>query len=104
MADFEKAVDKRDFRISEAIAENILKAFYGNKKTAHVLEVCFETSFNNYHLTVSIKDWVTSLSKCLPDYENLELYEKCSEIKKVIDTLKYIGYENTVSSTKQEDS
>jgi hypothetical protein len=84
---FEKDIDKRDFKITSGIVEGILDAFSRNKKVAIIFEVSFDDGTDIYTLSLRKEEWFNSLKKCLPDYELKELYEKCAEIKRAMDIL-----------------
>ena len=58
--EFQELVDNKDFRISQAVVEGILSNVNSKKKYVHVLSI------------------------------TEELYEKCAEITKVIESLKII--------------
>ncbi len=84
---FEQALDSRDFYLTSIMVESILDAKFKNKTIATIFEVYFEDGTESYILTLKRKDWRNTLIKCLPDYEKKELYEKCAEMKQLIDEL-----------------
>ncbi len=86
----EKELNNRDFKITSQIVEGILDAMFKNKTIAIIFSASFEDGSDDFTLSIKRKDWKQSLSKCLPDYELKELYEKCAEIKKAIDSLEEI--------------
>lgn len=87
---FENALDNRDFKITSGIVEGVLDAMFRNKALAHIFEVSFADGSDVYYLSLNKKEWAETLRRCLPDYEKKELYEKCAEIKRAIDSLELV--------------
>ena len=87
---FEAALDNRDFKITSGIVEGILDAMFKNRALAHIFEVSFADGSDVYYLSLNKKEWAETLRRCLPDYEKKELYEKCAEIKRAVDSLEVV--------------
>lgn len=87
---FEAALDRRDFDITSGIVENILDAMFKNRTVANIFEVSFYDGSDVYHLSLNRAEWAETLRRCLPDYEKKELYEKCAEIKRAVDSLEVV--------------
>jgi hypothetical protein len=86
--EFHKLVDNKDFRISKAIVEGILKNINTSKKHIHVLSVnCIEED-EVFDITVERKYFIETLEENLPHYENEEMYEDCQRILDSINLLK----------------
>jgi hypothetical protein len=88
--EFQELVDNKDFRIAQAIVEGILYNVNSKKKHVHVLSInCLEEG-EIYDITVERKHFIETLEENLPYYVKEELYEKCAEITKAIESLKTI--------------
>jgi protein-arginine kinase activator protein McsA len=88
--EFQELVDNKDFRIAQAIVEGILYNVNSKKKYIHVLSInCLEEG-EIYDITVERKHFIETLEENLPYYVKEELYEKCAEITKAIESLKTI--------------
>jgi len=88
--EFQELVDNKDFRIAKAIVEGILDNVKSKKKHIHVLSInCLEEG-EIYDITVERKHFIETLEENLPYYVKEELYEKCAEITKAIESLKTI--------------
>ena len=88
--EFQELVDNKDFRIAQAIVEGILYNVNSKKKHIHVLSInCLEEG-EIYDITVERKHFIETLEENLPYYVKEELYEKCAEITKAIESLKTI--------------
>lgn len=85
--EFEKLVTSRDFRISQALVDTVLKNLKGKKRFYHALSVNVEEEMVVYDITIDKSDFVTVLQNNLKVFEEEEEYEKCSEIAKAIKKL-----------------
>ena len=88
--EFQELVDNKDFRIAQAIVEGILDNVSSKKKHIHVLSITCLEEGEIYDITVERKHFVETLEENLPYYVKEELYEKCAEITKAIESLKII--------------
>lgn len=94
-------------QVQELIYDNLIlgikDANASNKNEATIVEL---HSSGNY-VQVSRNDWKTSLEKAQQYYSNLEQYEKCSEIQKLIESINSYGIKRphrTSSRTNQPDN
>ncbi len=86
--EFEDMITSRDFRISQALVNTILKNLKGTKRHHHALSVvCLEDSAI-YDVTIDRKDFLHTLNENLTTYEKQEEFEECIKIKKAIEFLK----------------
>ena len=88
--EFQELVDNKDFRIAQAIVEGILDNVSSKKKHVHVLSITCLEEGEIYDITVERKHFIETLEENLPYYVKEELYEKCAEITKVIESLKVV--------------
>ena len=86
--EFQKMINDKDFRISQAIVETILNNLTTKKKHIHVLSVsCLEENAT-YDITLERKHFVDTLEENLKYYIEQEKYEDCTKIVQAIDVLK----------------
>jgi len=86
--EFEDMITSRDFRISQALVNTILKNLKGTKRHHHALSVvCIEDSAI-YDVTIDRKDFLHTLNENLQNYIKEEEYEECAKIQKAIEFLK----------------
>jgi protein-arginine kinase activator protein McsA len=88
--EFQELVDNKDFRIAQAIVEGILDNVNSKKKHVHVLSITCLEEGEIYDITVERKHFIETLEENLPYYVKEELYEKCAEITKSIESLKIV--------------
>jgi len=88
--EFQELVDNKDFRIAQAIVEGILDNVSSKKKHVHVLSITCLEEGEIYDITVERKHFIETLEENLPYYVKEELYEKCAEITKAVESLKII--------------
>jgi hypothetical protein len=88
--EFQELVDNKDFRIAQAIVEGILDNVSSKKKHVHVLSITCLEEGEIYDITVERKYFIETLEENLPYYVKEELYEKCAEITKAVESLKII--------------
>ena len=88
--EFQELVDNKDFRIAQAIVEGILDNVNSKKKHVHVLSITCLEEGEIYDITVERKYFIETLEENLPYYVKEELYEKCAEITKAVESLKII--------------
>jgi hypothetical protein len=88
--EFQELVDNKDFRIAQAIVEGILDNVSSKKKHIHVLSITCLEEGEIYDITVERKHFIETLEENLPYYVKEELYEKCAEITKAVESLKIV--------------
>jgi hypothetical protein len=88
--EFQELVDNKDFRIAQAIVEGILDNISSKKKHVHVLSITCLEEGEIYDITVERKHFIETLEENLPYYVKEELYEKCAEITKAVESLKIV--------------
>ena len=89
-SEFKNLVDLKDFRISKAIVETILKNLYTTRRFIHILTVEVTEDHAAYDITIDREDFLDGLEVNLPHYEKNECYEDCQKIVKGIRFLKKI--------------
>jgi len=62
--------------ITDNIVEAISEAFQFQKDAAHIFTINFEDSDIAYDISLGSDQWVTSITKCLDNYHNLESSDK----------------------------
>lgn len=82
--EFEQMITNRDYRISKALIDVILKNLTAKKNNYHVLSVNIESEQLIYDITVDRNDFKTVLENHLPIFEKNEEYETCAEIVKAL--------------------
>ena len=97
--EFEEIIANHDLRVSKALVETILSNLKGRKRHLHALSVMVLNEATIYDITIDRKEFITTLEKNLPIYEENELYEKCAEIIKAI---KYIKKREKASKKREE--
>ncbi len=86
--EFDKFVASKNKDLSLAIIEVIQKNFNSKKKHIHVVSIAIEEEDQIYDLTVDKKLFLHTLEENLDTLLKHELYEKCAEVKILIDKLK----------------
>ena len=86
--EFEDMITSRDFRISQALVNTILKNLKGTKRHHHALSVICMEDAAIYDVTIDRKDFLHTLNENIENYENQEEYEECAKIQKAITFLK----------------
>jgi hypothetical protein len=89
-SEFKNLVDLKDFRISKAIVETILKNLYTTRRFIHILTIEVTEDHAAYDITIERDDFLEGLETNLKYYENKEEYETCEKIVKGIKFLKKI--------------
>ena len=87
-SEFKNLVDLKDFRISKAIVEAILKNLYTTRRFIHILTIEVTEDHAAYDITIERNDFIEGLEINLPHYEDNECYEDCQKIVKGINFLK----------------
>lgn len=86
--EFQEMLDKKDFKIAEAIVEAILGNLNTKKNNVHILSVNFTEDESVYDLTLDRKHFAETLETNLKYFVEKEMYEKCTEITDAIEYLK----------------
>ena len=86
--EFERLVSEKDIRISNALVDTVLKNLKGRKRHIHALSIMVEQEQMVYDITIDRNEFISTLEKSLPVYEEVEQYEKCAEVVKAISFLK----------------
>ena len=85
--EFQEMIDKKDFKISEAVVETILENLNSRKKHIHVLSInCLEENVI-YDITLEKRFFAETLKDNLGFFVEREQYEKCTQIVEAIDKL-----------------
>lgn len=86
--EFTRRTDERDFEICKHIYEAIQKAIKRNIKTVKVFDLVLDADpLHKYSFSLSKDQWKTALNSCLDAYTAQELYEECTQIKSIINSL-----------------
>jgi hypothetical protein len=86
--EFQILINNKDFRISKAIVEGILKNINTKKKNIKVLMIkCLEEQ-EIIDITLDRKDFLNTLEKNIVHYIAEEKYEECQIITSAINNLK----------------
>lgn len=83
-SEFEQMITNRDYRISKALVDTILKNLKTKKNHHHALSINVESEQLIYDITVDREDFKTVLTQHLPVFEGREEFETCAEIVKAI--------------------
>jgi hypothetical protein len=86
-SELKELFDSRDFRISQAIVENILLNLNNNEQNIHVLSISVLETEEIFDISVERKYFKETLEENLPYYVKNEMYEECGEISKAIQKL-----------------
>jgi hypothetical protein len=87
LEEFQDLVDNKNFGISQAIVGSILSNLKTRKKNVHVLSVrCLEEN-TIFDITLEKNNFSDTLKDNLKYFEEREMYEKCADITKAIETL-----------------
>ncbi len=65
------------------IFSTIQKGIFNNEKSVQFAHVTFENG-EEIHLDCTIEDWKTNLENCINYYLEVEDYERCAQIDKLI--------------------
>jgi protein-arginine kinase activator protein McsA len=87
VGEFQEMVNKKDFSISQAIVESILKNLKSRKKNIHMLSVeCIEEDVI-LDITLEKANFIDTLRENLKHFEKHEQYEDCEKIRDGISQL-----------------
>jgi|MDSW01.1.fsa_nt_gb hypothetical protein len=86
--EFEKFVASKDKELSIAIVDGIAANFDSKKRHIHVVSIAIADEDHIYDLTVDKQMFLDTLEQNLETLLEHELYEKCVEVKELIDKLK----------------
>jgi protein-arginine kinase activator protein McsA len=86
--EFDQYIKDKGKELSIAIVDGIIKNFNKNKKHVHVVSIFIEEEDNVYDLTVDREMFLGTLEQNLDTLLEHELYEKCAQVKELIDKLK----------------
>ena len=87
--EFRERVEGKDFEIASAIYEAISKGYSSNSKQVTAFNFKQKGSDSIYGFSLSREQWPLALNTCLEIYAEQELYEECTEIKNLINSLSY---------------
>jgi len=97
--EFEEIIANKDIRVAKALVETILENLKGRKRHIHALSVMVLNEATIYDITIDRKEFITTLEKNLPIYEENEFYEKCAEI---VEAIKYIKKREKASKKREK--
>jgi hypothetical protein len=81
-------INRKDFRLSEAIVNGILSNISNKKKNIHLLSVTCLEEDEIYDISIERKHFAETLEENLPYYVREEQYESCQKIADTIKNLK----------------
>ena len=82
--DFQCLVDKKDFRIAQALVESIIRNIKTRRKHIHVLSVkCLEEN-STFDITLEKQHFSDTLKDNLKYFEENEMFEDCTKISNAI--------------------
>ena len=76
-------LSSKKHQVYKSLIDGVSEAIKSNKKEIKLCEV----KNSNLYITVEKPEWKKSLDSALQFYIDIEEYEKCSKIKKLIDKL-----------------
>jgi len=78
--EFQELVNKKDFNISYAVVDSILKNLKTSKKQIKVFSVKCDEENSILDITLNKKDFIDTLKCNLVYFEDREMYEECQKI------------------------
>jgi hypothetical protein len=88
-AEFRERVESKDIEVAEAIYGSIKQGYNKREDEVTAFEFKEKGSSNIYGFSLSREQWDMALNTCLDIYTEQELYEECTEIKNLINSLSY---------------
>ena len=86
--EFTERAEGRDFEICKHIYAAVMKAMKKGHKTVKVFDLVLDTDpLHKYAFSLSKSQWKKALESCLEAYTQEELYEDCTQIKALIESL-----------------
>ena len=87
-SEFDEYLRDKGKELSLSIVDGIIKNYDRDKKHVHVVSIFIEEEDNVYDLTVDREMFVGTLEQNLETLLSHEMYEKCAEIKELLDKIK----------------
>lgn len=81
-------MNEGSYEISKSLVDHILLNLNTKKKRVHVISIFCEEDQSNYDLTLERSNFLDTLERNLPTFEQAEDFESCIEIQKAIKQLK----------------
>lgn len=81
-------MNEGSYEISKSLVNHILLNLNTKKKRVHVISIFCEEDQSNYDLTLERSNFLDTLERNLPTFEQAEDFEGCIEIQKAIKQLK----------------
>ena len=100
-AEFRERVESKDIEVAEAIYGSIKQGYNKKKNEVTAFEFKEKGSSNIYGFSLSSEQWNMALNTCLDIYTEQELYEECTEIKNLINSLSYDEDDKTRHNKKK---
>ncbi len=86
--EFSKRTEERDFVICTFILSAIRKGCAKNYNKVKVFDLVLRTDpKHSYAFSLERSQWKKALNSCLEAYAERELYEECTRIKELLDSL-----------------
>jgi len=84
--EFNQKLIKRDFDLIQKMTKCVVSAIQRKKEKIDIFEVTFKDG-NTITFSMDKNEYKNFLEKSLNDFVQEEMYEYCSELKKIIDKL-----------------
>lgn len=100
-AEFRERVESKDIEVAEAIYNSIKQGYNKKKNEVTAFEFIEKGGNDIYGFSLSREQWKMALNTCLEIYTEQELYEDCSNIINLINTLSYENREERHNKKKR---
>lgn len=88
--EFQEFLEKEKRWMYTRIVEAISLAFKNGRAEANIFEAKIEETMSTIVMNSEIEDWTHSLNLAIGWYQDLEEYEECARIKKLIDKIRTV--------------
>jgi hypothetical protein len=86
--EFVKRTEVKDFEICTYILTAVRRGYTKKYNKVKVFDMIMRTDpFSRYSFSLERSEWKKALNACLEAYAERELYEECSEIKSLLESL-----------------
>jgi hypothetical protein len=90
MAEFKARIENKDLKISTEIFNQIKKAFYSKVHRKKVTVFTVAINGEEIDFILERQYWVKSLETCVDTFAEVDMFEECIEIQKMIKELKTV--------------
>lgn len=86
--EFIQRTEDKDFEICTYIFTGIKKGYVKKYNKVKVFDMVMKTDpLHKYSFSLERSEWKTALVTCIESYAERELYEECTEIKALLDSI-----------------